>query len=182
MDKLEERKALEQFIRYIPNKIDPESNALTRKKPLHIHSDVAVDLCKDQFKIMECALPPKENSRAVLRPDLALEWHPSKNENLTPDMVPLGSDLKVWWKCCSCKYKWQTSVNHHASGTGCNRCYREKNREYHPLSKRIYQYSLDGTFIREWKSISEAGRAFHINSSNITMCAKNIRKQAGGFC
>ena len=50
------------------------------------------------------------------------------------------------------------------------------------ISKRIYQYSLDGTFIREWKSISEAGRALHISASNITMCAQNTRKQAGGFC
>lgn len=122
------------------------------------------------------------NDLPTLFPDLAQEWHPSKNGNLTSDMVTAGSDLRVWWRCRSCGHEWQTSVSHRVSGTGCSRCYRERNRENHPLSKRIYQYSLDGTFIREWKSISEAGRALHISASNITMCAQKTRKQAGGFC
>lgn len=158
------------------------SNFWSRKIPSHVHSTVAIDLQKDQFKIMKYATPLTEKSLAVLRPDLAKEWHPIKNEDLTPDMVTLGSDLKVWWKCHSCGYEWQTSVGHRVNGTGCNRCYREKIRENHPLSKKIYQYSLDGTFIQEWKSISEAGRVLHISASNITMCAKNKRMQAGGFC
>ena len=182
MENLENRKVLEQLIRHVLDRLDPSSNFLTRKKPWHVHSDVAVDLCKDQFKIMESARSPKEKSLSVVRPDLAQEWHPSKNENLTPDMVTAGSDVRVWWKCRTCGYEWQTSVSHRVNGTGCNRCYREKNRQNHPLSKKIYQYSLDGTFIREWKSISEAGRTLHINISNITMCAQNARKKAGGFC
>lgn len=182
MEKLDDRKVLEQLIRHILDEIDPNSNFWTRKNASHIHSNIVVDLQKDQFKITEYAARVKERSLAALRPDLAVEWHPSKNENVTPDMVTLGSDLKVWWKCHSCGYEWQASVGHRVNGTGCSRCYREKNREHHPLSKKIYQYSMEGTFIREWKSISEAGRALHISSSNITMCAKNTRKQAGGFC
>lgn len=182
MENLEDRKILEQLIRHVLDRIDPTSNFMTRKRLCHIHSDVAVDLCKDQFKIMEAVRPPKGKSLAVLRPDLAREWHPSKNGNLTPDMVTAGSDLRVWWKCRSCGYEWLASVGHRVSGTGCNRCFREKNRENHPLSKKINQYSLDGTFLRAWKSISEAGRALHISASNITMCAQNTRKQAGGFC
>lgn len=181
-EKLDNRKNLEQLIRYLMDQIDPSSNFWSRKIPSHVHSTVAIDLQKDQFKIMKYATPLTEKSLAVLRPDLAKEWHPIKNEDLTPDMVTLGSDLKVWWKCHSCGYEWQTSVGHRVNGTGCNRCYREKIRENHPLSKKIYQYSLDGTFIQEWKSISEAGRVLHISASNITMCAKNKRMQAGGFC
>ena len=181
-EKLDNRKNLEQLIRYLMDQIDPSSNFWSRKIPSHVHSTVAIDLQKDQFKIMKYATPLTEKSLAVLRPDLAKEWHPIKNEDLTPDMVTLGSDLKVWWKCHSCGYEWQTSVGHRVNGTGCNRCYREKIRENHPLSKKIYQYSLDGTFIQEWKSISEAGRVLHISASNITMCAKNKRMQASGFC
>lgn len=124
---------------------------------------------------------PGKNDLATLRPELAKEWHPSKNHNLTPEMVTPGSDLKVWWKCRSCGYEWQTSVGHRVNGTGCKRCYQERNHQNHPLSKKIHQYSLDGKFIQEWKSISEAARTLHISSSNITMCAKNLRNQAGGY-
>ena len=30
-------------------------------------------------------------------PDLAIEWHPIKNRNLTPHDVTIGYDKKVWW-------------------------------------------------------------------------------------
>lgn len=40
----------------------------------------------------------KSNSLATLNPEIALEWHPSKNENLTPKDVTLGSNKKVWWQ------------------------------------------------------------------------------------
>ena len=32
-------------------------------------------------------------------PDIASEWHPEKNGDLTADKVPAGSNLVVWWKC-----------------------------------------------------------------------------------
>src|SRR5437660_1002150 len=39
------------------------------------------------------------NSLSSLFPNIAAEWHPSKNRDLTPDSVVAGSGLKVWWKC-----------------------------------------------------------------------------------
>lgn len=36
---------------------------------------------------------------ASLYPDLAKEWHPTKNGELTPDQVTPGSNRKVWWRC-----------------------------------------------------------------------------------
>lgn len=33
------------------------------------------------------------------RPDIALEWHPTKNLPLTPDQVSTGSKKRVWWRC-----------------------------------------------------------------------------------
>ena len=30
-------------------------------------------------------------------PELAMQWHPTKNEGLTPEMVTCGSKKKVWW-------------------------------------------------------------------------------------
>lgn len=45
--------------------------------------------------------------------------------------------------------------------------------------KSIMQYDLDGNFIKEWESISEAKKKLNIN--NINMVLKNKRNSAGGF-
>lgn len=43
----------------------------------------------------------------------------------------------------------------------------------------ILQFSKDGTFIKEWPSVNEAGRQLRIQ--NICVCLKGHRKSAGGF-
>jgi len=39
------------------------------------------------------------NSLAALYPELARQWHPTKNGKLTPDKVAAGSNKAVWWSC-----------------------------------------------------------------------------------
>ena len=39
------------------------------------------------------------NDLASTSPELAAEWHPTKNGGLTPEMVTYGSEKNVWWKC-----------------------------------------------------------------------------------
>lgn len=48
-------------------------------------------------------------SLKVLRPDLALEWNQTKNGDLTPEMVTLKSNKKVWWICKN-GHEWQETV------------------------------------------------------------------------
>lgn len=68
-------------------------------------------------------LAVKSNCLATLKPELAKEWHPSKNEKLTPyDVVP-GSCKKVWWKCpVGDDHEWQAAVECRNNGTGCSIC------------------------------------------------------------
>ncbi len=42
---------------------------------------------------------PGENDLASQRPDLAAQWHPTKNGDLTPEQVTAGSHRMVWWVC-----------------------------------------------------------------------------------
>lgn len=49
------------------------------------------------------------NDLATLRPELAKQWHPSLNVDLTPDQVALGSNKKVWWRCGS-GHVWQAAI------------------------------------------------------------------------
>lgn len=63
------------------------------------------------------------NSLATLSPELAREWHPTRNENLTPDDVHPGSARKVWWKCPrGDDHEWQTVVYSRSNGRGCPIC------------------------------------------------------------
>lgn len=39
------------------------------------------------------------NSLAALRPEISIQWHPTKNGYLTPKDVPCGTNKEVWWKC-----------------------------------------------------------------------------------
>ena len=40
-------------------------------------------------------------------PDIAKQWHPDKNINLTANDVTYGSKKIVWWLCsvCGCSYE-----------------------------------------------------------------------------
>lgn len=63
----------------------------------------------------------KKESLAVKDPDLAKEWHPNKNDGLSPKDVFHHSGKKVWW-ICKKGHEWQAIVNNRASGTGCPYC------------------------------------------------------------
>ncbi len=60
-------------------------------------------------------------SLKVLRPDIAGEWHPIKNGDLTPELFSANSQIKVWWQCKDCLHEWQASIGNRTqkSGTGC---------------------------------------------------------------
>jgi hypothetical protein len=36
---------------------------------------------------------------AEMRPDLAGQWHPTRNGILTPDTVPAETRRRAWWVC-----------------------------------------------------------------------------------
>jgi|GEM_PF-134804 len=64
------------------------------------------------------------NSLASLFPDLAAEWHPTKNADLTPNDVVAGSAREVWWKCPIGKdHEWQARLAYRTGdGSGCPLC------------------------------------------------------------
>jgi hypothetical protein len=62
-----------------------------------------------------------KNYLQTLNPDLAVEWHPTRNGQLTPSDVTPGSKRKVWWTC-SRGHEWQARVNERSGGTGCPYC------------------------------------------------------------
>lgn len=53
-----------------------------------------------------------DNTLEALFPEIAKEWHPSKNGSLTPSSVPPGTNIKLWWLC---------SKGHEYQATGAGR-------------------------------------------------------------
>lgn len=58
------------------------------------------------------------NDLAAKAPDVAAQWHPTLNGNLTPEMVTPGSHRRVWWQC-PLGHTWKAFVY---SRTGAQRC------------------------------------------------------------
>lgn len=61
------------------------------------------------------------NDLATLRPEIAAQWHPTKNEDLKPELVPIGSGKSVWWKC-ELGHEWQEQVIGRTHGNNCPYC------------------------------------------------------------
>ena len=68
----------------------------------------------------------KEGSLESRNPELAAEWHPTKNENLLPSQVTFGSGKKAWWKCKNCGHEWQAVIGSRNKGAGCPKCRKKK--------------------------------------------------------
>lgn len=68
------------------------------------------------------------NSLASIFPEVAAEWHPTKNDDLTPDQVVAGSNKEFWWKCAKDpNHEWQARLVNRTNKdirTGCPYCNR----------------------------------------------------------
>jgi Probable Zinc-ribbon domain len=65
-----------------------------------------------------------ESSLLARYPEIAKEWHPTRNGALGPGDVRYGSGRKVWWQCTRDPlHTWQAPVtNRTANGSGCPVC------------------------------------------------------------
>ncbi len=65
----------------------------------------------------------QKQSLLTTNPELASEWHPTKNGQLTPADVTAGSDKKVWWKCPKgSDHEWDAKIQERSRGNGCPIC------------------------------------------------------------
>jgi len=138
------------------------------------------------------------NSLATLNPGLAKEWHPTKNNNLTPQDVVPSSNKNVWWKCSKAEdHEWKARVNDRNRRDGCPFCSNRKilnsnslstlyphlAREWHPTrngdltpndispgsQKRVW-WKCNKGIDHEWRTSS----AKRISGTNCPVCANKI--------
>lgn len=69
------------------------------------------------------SLPGPGDSLMERFPEVAAEWHPDRNEGLTPATVGYASNKKVWWPCARCGHEWTIQVsNRTRGGSSCRKC------------------------------------------------------------
>ncbi len=105
-----------------------------------------VNVTRDKSEILEFKTLKLEDSLLFLRPDIAKEWHPSKNGKLTPDLFIPGSAEIVWWLCPECGNEWQASIVNRTKGHGCNICATSRRK----ATKKDTLLSKRGSIDKEW--------------------------------
>lgn len=58
---------------------------------------------------------------ASLYPEVALDWHPTKNGKYTPDQFLPGSHRSAWWQCRR-GHEWKAVIKSRVEGNGCPVC------------------------------------------------------------
>lgn len=61
-----------------------------------------------------------DTSFAANYPEIAKEWHPSKNDK-TANEYSRSSGITVWWKCTK-KHEWESSISNRVKGHSCPYC------------------------------------------------------------
>ena len=79
----------------------------------------------------------------VINPNLAKEWHPSRNGDLNPRNVTPGSGKKVWW-ICAAGHEWEATIYSRNRGSDCPSCNRPTPAD------QIDMLISDPNLLKEW--------------------------------
>lgn len=90
-----------------------------------LNTDVNIERDR-QFIYAQYIEIEKENSLAAKYPEIAKEWHPTKNGKLKPENISYATHKKVWW-LCSNGHEYQSSVwSRTGLNSGCTYCWNRK--------------------------------------------------------
>ena len=123
------------------------------------------------------------NDLATVNPELAAEWHPDKNGDLTPYDVSPSSGKKVWWKCKN-GHVFYTQVCNRSAGRGCPKCSDRLRTSFPEQAVYYYVKQIFPDAVNSYKDIFKSsmeldiyipsikvgieydGRVFHSSQSN----------------
>lgn len=95
------------------------------------------------------------NDLASQDPELAKEWHPEKNGNLTPEDVTVSSGKKVWWLCKN-RHEFLAAVYIRKSGRGCPYCAKALRTSFPEQAVYYYIKQVFPDAINSYKEIFSA--------------------------
>lgn len=92
----------------------------------------------------------KARNLEVMHPELAKQWHPTKNSPLFPKDVAPESGKKFWWICLR-GHEWQASPNNRSKQPNCPQCVGKR------VSPQNNLEVLNPVLAREWDFSANAG-------------------------
>lgn len=98
---------------------------MPKKKTTEQFKHEAQDLIGEKFMHIGGKLRPGINDLQSQRPDLAKEWHPTKNGPLLPHMVCVFSTKRVWWQRKEYRFgkefllEWSALISNRSKGADC---------------------------------------------------------------
>jgi hypothetical protein len=98
---------------------------LCARNPAHEWSAIVWSRTRAHTRCPVCfgsALSP-EVAFATTHPEIAREWHPTRNGDLRPDQMRAGSERRVWWRCSrDPTHEWRSIINNRVRGDTCPMC------------------------------------------------------------
>jgi rubrerythrin len=96
----------------------------------HRYERSLLSLVRNEGRCKKCAgqVATEDNNLAVFFPEIAAEWHPTRNHDLTPRGVTPFSNRMVWWRC-SVAHSFRQVVNKRTRrGDQCPECWSRSSR------------------------------------------------------
>ena len=146
-----------------------------------MHCPIDVNIERDKKEILKYKYELNKDSLQDKFPEIAKEWHPTKNGDLKPNMFKSGSDHKVWWLCPVCGFEYETTIGHRTTSknpTGCPKCGILKYAKKKMKAVNMIDINTN-QIIKTFCSISEAQK--QTNIKNISMVCNGHRPKAGGY-
>lgn len=94
----------------------------------------------------------EENSLFATNPELARQWHPEKNGEITPHDVSKGSGMEAWW-ICDHDHEWQVQIYSRIKGDRISECPYCINLYVHKdnsLESAIKRGEASQNLLKEW--------------------------------
>lgn len=99
---------------------------------------------------------PGVNDLATTHPQLAAEWHPTRNGDLKPSDITFGIGRKVWWLCPE-GHEYKATPNHRSGGTNCPTCSAGRQTSF---AEQAFYYYIKKVFpdaVNRYTGIFEKG-------------------------
>lgn len=109
----------------------------------HIWSEKASQRVKNRKGCRKCE--KYQQSIAFLNPEIAKEWHPTKNQEIyritTPEETSARCNERIWWLCGECGNEYKAMVKaRHIGEARCPNCYPLETKSRTTASKRKGKY------------------------------------------
>ena len=126
------------------------------------------------------------NDLATRNPELAKEWHPTKNGELTPEKVTIGYDQKVWWYLPyddpktgeHYEFEWPAYIYSRNSGVGCPFLSESRGEQY--IRKYLKEHNISFEYEKNFDGLIGVGGGllsydFAIKGTNILVEYQGIQ-------